>query len=239
MRLGNGQRPGPAGPKTARARRRAAAKAAQQRRQRQQSRRWAYTAAGLGAAGMVAPLALLGVPPALAMANRHRIAAWRKRRKAQKARQAAAARKAAAASQKRQQQKQGGQQAGSTGPSASPAGPQKRPHLRLATKNGQKVEVGDVATSGLDQVIEAVQQHIGGFKPEDRDQVTDFFTRLPEVFTELAKATGQAAENMGDEHIAEPVIDATRELAQAVGSSAGAAEDVYSEHLTQHKIWLD
>jgi hypothetical protein len=92
--------------------------------------------------------------------------------------------------------------------------------------------------SGLQAVIEAIDQEIGGFTPEGRDQTHQFFTGLPEVYSALGSALHKAADNMDGEHIHDSVIESTHELGTTTSGIADTAEDTYSEHVKRHDIWL-
>lgn len=96
-----------------------------------------------------------------------------------------------------------------------------------------------MSASGLSDLIDDVKQVIGGFQPDNRDQIEDFFRELPEFIRGVSEAIGQAASNMDGEHIHQAVIDATCELAQAVGGATDSADEVFQEHITQHKVWRD
>jgi len=91
----------------------------------------------------------------------------------------------------------------------------------------------------VEAVIEAIHEQIAGFHPGSGEELDRFIADLTQIPRELASAIGTTAESWHDEHIHPSVIEATKEYAGALGSTADAGDEAFSEHRAQHGFWLN
>jgi hypothetical protein len=94
-------------------------------------------------------------------------------------------------------------------------------------------------SGNVQAATEAVTEQIGGFLPQSKQDIMQFFDGLPEFFREVSAAFSSAAENMTDVHIHPNVIESMRELASVTGGVADHAEQVNETHLKEHDVWID
>jgi len=92
----------------------------------------------------------------------------------------------------------------------------------------------------VQDVIEAIREHIGGFTPASRSQIDEFYTSLPELHRELGKALGEAADRCADERGINPdVVESLRDQGAAATGIADSAEQTEAEHISAHGVWLE
>jgi hypothetical protein len=89
-------------------------------------------------------------------------------------------------------------------------------------------------------VEEAVDQHIGGWDPDEAQDIEEFFAGLPDHF----RTQGQTYLNLADRMASElPIAGPVREMLAEVGSAytviAEAAEEAYNAHRAEHEKELE
>jgi len=93
---------------------------------------------------------------------------------------------------------------------------------------------------GFTAVQEAAEQHIGGWNPDQAQDIEDFFAGLPDFLENLGSVFHHLSDRMGSElPIMAPVRELVAEVGGAVQLTAEHARDTYNAHRTEHEGRLD
>lgn len=87
----------------------------------------------------------------------------------------------------------------------------------------------------VDAAAEAIEEHVGGFEPENMTDFEGFLQRLPRLFEALAGSLATVAERHGGEYPVNPaVIDHLHEMASAAAGQQEYAAEAHQIFATSH-----
>jgi hypothetical protein len=89
-------------------------------------------------------------------------------------------------------------------------------------------------------VLEAAEQHIGSWDPDEAQDIEDFFAGFPDFWRELGQIHMNLADRMGSElPIAGPVRELLEETGAACTTVGEHAEETYNAHRAEHEKELE
>ena len=88
----------------------------------------------------------------------------------------------------------------------------------------------------VQNIIDAVGEHLGGYEPENGLEWADFMASLPDLSTEVGDHLNTIGERLGDDYPDDPqVTEAWNSYAQKVRSSADEAEEAHQAFERAHE----
>jgi hypothetical protein len=92
----------------------------------------------------------------------------------------------------------------------------------------------------IDAATEAIDQHVGGYEPENAIDLGLFLQALPELFESLGSALSHVADTLGDQFPIDPSVpERLREIASSASGLADHAGEVHSTHRSAHEKELE
>jgi len=92
----------------------------------------------------------------------------------------------------------------------------------------------------VDAAAEAIDQHIGGWQPENALDLDMFLSALPRLFESLSGALSHVADNLSDQHPVDPAVtERLREIASTVAGMSEHASEAHTVHRSAHERELE
>lgn len=118
-------------------------------------------------------------------------------------------------------------------PGAAPEG--QRPKIRL-----HNFTEGPTIMNHIDAATEAAMQHIGGWVPENADDLNLFLASLPGYFDGVAQAFRTVAANLADNFPVHPSVpELLNEIGSTIGGMADFSGEAHAAHRAQHERELE
>lgn len=88
----------------------------------------------------------------------------------------------------------------------------------------------------IEAAAEAVQQHIGGFEPENAADLERFLSELPGYFDSVANAFRNVADTLSDRYPVEAVVtERLREIGATIGGMSEFSGEAHAAHRAVHE----
>ena len=95
-------------------------------------------------------------------------------------------------------------------------------------------------SSNVDAAAEAIDQHIGGWQPDNAIDLDMFLSSIPQLFESLSGAFNHVADTLGDQFPVDPSVpERLREIAATVAAMADHAGEAHSTHRSVHEKELE
>jgi hypothetical protein len=92
----------------------------------------------------------------------------------------------------------------------------------------------------IEAAAEAIEEHIGGWQPENAVDLDAFLSALPRLFESVAGSVRTVAERLGDEFPVHPsVVDHLREISATVAGMTDFSAEAHSTHRQAHAHELE
>lgn len=96
-----------------------------------------------------------------------------------------------------------------------------------------------MGSSPITPVIEAVNQHLGGFKPENAMDFTEFFKDMPGLFETMAAGIGKATDTLAEQSpIDAAITEEMREYVALLNGLRDKATEVNAMFRRKHEVEL-
>jgi hypothetical protein len=92
--------------------------------------------------------------------------------------------------------------------------------------------------SRIEALKEMIQEQLGGYEPENGDDLDGFIGGLADLPRTMGSSVRQAADKWRDEHIHGSAIEAVNEFGGTMSSTGDAADDAFETHRQRHGFWL-
>jgi hypothetical protein len=93
-------------------------------------------------------------------------------------------------------------------------------------------------SGSVQAVIDAIEEHIGGFDPQSRSELHGFFSDLPRVYRTLGSSLITASKHMTNRHVHADVLNMLEELGGVSDGVGEHADTTYTTHAKAHELWL-
>ena len=122
-------------------------------------------------------------------------------------------------------------------PQHAPADARPRP---AGTPGGTSPERIKTVSSNIDAATEAINQHVGGFRPVTPGSLGMFLQALPDLLHSVGGSLSNVADTLGEEFPVEPsLVERLREIAASVSGLADSAGEAHSVHRNAHEKELE
>lgn len=115
--------------------------------------------------------------------------------------------------------------------------PERQPGAALTPDTTTKPKVKEARTmSATEAAAEAIEQHIGGFEPQDGEEFDRFLAGLPRLYQSMGSALDRLAARFGEElPVDASVHDHIREMAATTAGLSEFADEAYRLHRAAHE----